>query len=260
MAGSISESYVSRPFTLQAFGQTGRELIYDVWDTNDEEEVRTLIEGTAPAVYLGRIIDTVEAEPISEFVWKGHVKYIRYDGNNQYTFDIGGGTQKITQSYNTVAYAPPGLIAPNFQGAIGVTDDKVEGVDVVIPTYNFSETLPWEDGDITDAYKTILFNLVGTKNAAPFRNFAAGECQLMGVSGSRSGDENWYITYRFSSSPNASGLTVGTITGISKLGWDYLWVRYADYIDGSAQQLVKRPVACYVETVVPDGDFTQLGI
>ncbi len=34
----------------------------------------------------------------------------------------------------------PGKTAPNFGGAIGVTQDNVEGVDIYVPVYNFSET------------------------------------------------------------------------------------------------------------------------
>jgi len=35
---------------------------------------------------------------------------------------------------------PPGKTAPDFKGAIGVTHDNVEGVDIAVPVYSFSET------------------------------------------------------------------------------------------------------------------------
>jgi hypothetical protein len=51
---------------------------------------------------------------------------------------------------------------------------------------------------------------------------------------------------------------VGSITGIAKSGWDYLWVRYADAEDQKV--LVKQPIAVYVERVYESGNFAGLGI
>lgn len=56
------------------------------------------------------------------------------------------------------------------------------------------------------------------------------------------------------------GLSVGSIGGINKRGWDYLWVRYADIEDPAAKMLVKRPLAVYVEQVYPFTNFLGLGI
>ena len=86
---------------------------------------------------------------------------------------------------------------------------------------------------------------------------------FLGASGSRRGtgvDSDWEITFRFAASPNASGISVGPISGISKKGWEYLWVRYADAEDAGSQAIVKRPVAAYVERVYDQGNFSALGI
>ncbi len=53
-------------------------------------------------------------------------------------------------------------------------------------------------------------------------------------------------------------MVIGSITGIQKRGWEYLWVRYADAEDGDV--LVKRPVSAYVEQVYEYGNFRQLAI
>ena len=63
---------------------------------------------------------------------------------------------------------------------------------------------------------------------------------------------------------------MGEITGISKLGWEYLpaprlrqagmWARYADSEDAAAKAIVKKPVAVYIEQVYDYGDLSQLGI
>ncbi len=262
MAGTISESYLSRPFNV-GVKSTSRELIYDIHGTDDEGEVQTLILGVAPAVYNGLILDSVEAEPVftdsgsSTGLWKGKARYILPEV--EYTFDTGGGQQKVTQSYFTVnSYSATGFPAPDFQGAIGVSEDSVEGCEVPSPKYDFTETHLFDDVDVSSAYKTVLFNLTGRKNGGTFKGLAAGACLFLGATGSNRGTGQWSITFRFSGSPNVSGLTIGTITGIDKLGWDYLWIRYGDYSDGTAFSLVKRPEAVYVERVILDGDMSTL--
>jgi len=260
MSATISESYQSRPFTL-SLTQSGRELIYDIQGTEDETAVQTLLLSTAPSSYLGLLLDSIEAEPIGGGIWKGHAKYVRLENDNEYTFDTGGGTQHLTQSYATMAvYAPPGMTAPDFQGAIGVSDDRVEGVDVVAPKFDFTETHLFADAFVDGSYKHTLFTMTGKVNDASFKGFAAGECLFLGASGSKKGIEQWSITFRFSGSPNVTGLTIGDITDVDKLGWDYLWIRYGGYEDSSAHALVQRPVACYVERVLGFGDFSTLGI
>lgn len=263
MPGTISESYVSRPFKV-GIKDSGRELVYDIHNTADEAEVQTLILGTAPAVYNGLILDSVEADPVftdgsasPTGLWKGKARYLVPEV--QYTFDTGGGESKITQSYQTVsAYAPAGFVAPDFGGAIGVSADSVEGAQIPIPKYDFTETHVFADSNVTPTYKSNLFNLTGRKNGSPYKGFAAGEVLFLGATGSNRGSGQWTITFRFSCSPNVSGLTIGTITGINKRGWDYLWIRYADFVDLSAFALVKRPIAAYVEEVILDGDFSLL--
>lgn len=81
-----------------------------------------------------------------------------------------------------------------------------------------------------------------------------------GASGSKRGEDDWEITFRFAASPNKTGLTVGDIVGINKKGWEYMWVRYADAEDAAAKAIVKKPVAVSVEKVYEEGDFSTLGI
>ncbi|HMN39746.1 MAG TPA: hypothetical protein PKE29_02805 [Phycisphaerales bacterium] len=116
---------------------------------------------------------------------------------------------------------------------------------------------------MTPSYKGTLFSLTGKVNTGAFKGFQPGEVLFLGASGSRRGtdpDDDWEITFRFAASPNASGISVGSISGISKKGWEYLWVRYADQEDTGSHAIVKRPVAAYVERVYDEGNFAGLGI
>ena len=241
------------------------DLIYIVRGTADDLAAKAALAAASPVLYDGLVRQSLHIERVAEDIWEGAVHYGKLQppetGDSSYQFDTGGGTQHITQSLQTVGrYAPPGKVAPDFQGAIGVTHDNVEGVDITVPVYNFSETHYIAAGLVTEGYKATLFFLTGKVNADPFRGFAAGEVLFLGASGSKRGEEDWEITFRFAASPNVQNLTIGGINGIAKKGWEYLWVRYADDEDTNAKVLVKKPIGVYVERVYENGDFSGLGI
>lgn len=267
----ISESVESRKFTLG--GNAVRELVYNIFDAADEDEAATILGANAPSTYLGLSLDSLNADPIGPTTWKGYARYIRLSSNNEQSFSTKGRTKRVTQSIVTVgAYAPPGMEAPDFYGAIGVSDDKVEGVEVPDKSFSFSETHYFDPEEVTDAFKRTLADLTGTMCDASFRSWALGEVLLLGVEGTQRGDEKWAIKFDFDVQPNQYDIEIGgaysdgyihgdgSIIGISKLGWDYVWVRYAEFEDSFAYSLVKRPVAAYVERVVEFGDFSLLGI
>ena len=116
---------------------------------------------------------------------------------------------------------------------------------------------------MTTAYKKRLAELTGTVNNGKFKGYAPGEVLFLGASGSRRGkhsDDDWEITFRFAVSPNRENLKIGDLTIKEKLGWDYLWVRYADEVSSDQKSLVKKPESAYVERVYQAADFGGLGI
>jgi hypothetical protein len=235
------------------------ELAYAVTGTYDDAVVRGLVESTSPPTYLGLVRKEIDCRPTGAGNWEATVRYQADIRDSQYTFDTTGGTQHITQSRETLGkYAPAGKTAPDCKGAIGVTPDSVDGVDIVVPTYSFSETHYLAEALVTPAYKAILFLLTGKVNNAPWLGFQRGEVLFLGASGSNRGDGFWEITFRFAASPNMQNLQVGGITIANKPGWAYVWFRYQDTAD--VNQLIKRPVAAYVERLYDEGDFTKIGI
>lgn len=185
------------------------------------------------------------------------------------SFDTTGGTQHITQGYPVGSgltldfeYRYPGT-ATNMSGAIGVDDNGVSGVDVVVPQLQWQEQYDVPHGYVTNTYIRGVSTLTGCVNDATFRGFAAGEVLFMGCTGSQEWDNQkgngpWSLSYRFIASPNVTGQTIGSITGIAKNGHDYLWVRYESAVSNSA--LIKQPKAVYVSKVYRDGNFANLGI
>jgi len=248
-------------------------LRYVIRGTADDSEAKEALGAVAPLYYDGLIRKSREVSPVfvdvanpDISIWDGVARYgLRQrepeTGQSEFSFDTGGGTQHVTQGLATVGvYAAPGKTAPNFHGAIGVTRDSIEGVDITVPVYNFTETHYLPAAYVTGGYKINLFRLTGKVNAASFRGLAAGEVLFLGASGSARSGDDWEITYRFAASPNRMNITIGSITGIRKKGWEYMWVRYEDAEDAQAGVTVKRPVAVYVEQVYEYGDFSQLGI
>ncbi|HRX36947.1 MAG TPA: hypothetical protein P5337_11160, partial [Aestuariivirga sp.] len=129
------------------------ELRYWIKGTDDDLAARGALESAAPTDYDGLTRQDVQIEPQGHELWDGTVRYAvpsfggLQTGESVFSFDTGGGTRHITQSRQTILRKGlPGQTAPDFKGAIGVTDTGVEGVDIVVPVYNFSETHYLPDG------------------------------------------------------------------------------------------------------------------
>lgn len=263
MSVIVTEKWDSRE--QSAGEQPSVDLRYLVLGTTEDIEAHSELIAQTPTTYSGLVRQSTHLERLADDAWEGSVRYGKEAppevGDSAYSFDTGGGTQHVTQSIATVGvYAAPGIYPPNFKGAIGATKDGIEGVDISVPVYNFSETHYIGANLVTGAYKSTLFYLTGTVNNGGFRGFSSGEVLFLGAGGAKRGQDDWEINYRFAASPNVQGLQVGDITGIAKRGWDYLWIRYADAVDNDAFMLVKRPLSVYVEQVYPYTNFFGLGI
>lgn len=232
--------------------------------TADEQAAKDHVAANTATTYEGLRRRDMRVEPVwvdtnaGAGHWDVEVVYVE-DHSTLVAFDTTGGTQHLTYSLQTIAaYPNPG--APDCKNAIGVTKEGVEGVDVVMPVYAWTETFYKDDADVTQEYRGKLFNLTGKTNNATFHGCNAGECLCFGFQGSRMEDGQWEITAHFRGSPNRTNLQVGDITGIDKKGWEYLWVMYAKEVDETASMTVFRPVAVYIERVCDSADFTDIGI
>ncbi len=275
MAVTVTEKYDSR--ALAGGDSATATLTYLIRGTADESAAYAALLAGAPATFNGMVQRSAATEPVhvdstdaNASIWQGTVSYGRDGsqrpdvGDSSYSigggsFDTTGGTFHVTQSISTSGrYAPAGQTAPDFKGAIGVSKDGVEGVDLTVPVYHFSETWILAAATVTDAYKGKLFALTGTVNNAAFRGLAAGECLFLGARGAMRAGGDWEVTFEFAASPNRASFAVGDITVTSKKGWEYMWVRYKDAVDQN--EWVKVPASVHVEKVYQDGDFSQLGI
>ncbi|TXH48565.1 MAG: hypothetical protein E6Q97_24470 [Desulfurellales bacterium] len=244
---------------------------YGILNVATEPAATAALLASVPPILDGLVIDTPDVDEVYPGIWDATVTWItqtRKDekdeqekeeevGSVEVSFDTTGGTIHRTQGIgDTRIYGPD---APDNHGAIGLTDDGVEGVDVPAPALSWTETHVFPKTAISWSYVKTLRALTGRTNDATFRGQAAGEVRYLGTTGQPQGSK-YVLTFKFESSENATGLEIDAITGIEKKGWEYLWVRYQTVKDAVAKMLTKKPVGVYVQQVSEQGDFSLLRI
>jgi hypothetical protein len=265
---TIYEGFPSRE-TVSGGDSPSVVLNWVVLGTSDDLLVKATVRSTTPTIYSGLFLQTVTSEETAPETWNAKARYgvRKPPQRNEYkfSFDTTGGRQKITQSLETIhRYASPstGKPAPDHGGAIGVTDHGVEGCEIVVPKFSWTETWQLPIEDYGWAYSQVLKAITGKVNASPFRGFPAGQVLFRGGkgSGSNKDPELIEISYQFDQSDDVEAQTIGDITGVSKAGWQYLWVQYREHDDQDAKDFCRRPVAAYVEKVYYPAAFSALAI
>ena len=295
------EDATSRSATIFRLGRrdpSTRQRVWNVIGTSDEDVLHTDINAKISTLYAtwtypGQPLVRLRAESYSvdyqgDTLWRVAVQYEKIGADDPTqsgplkrvrSFDTTGGTQTITQSRGGAdgerVYDSTGFVAvnpPSMKGAVNVDDRGVNGVDIVVPNFQWTESYDVPSRFVADAYVRAVHLLTGSVNAAPFRGFAKGEVLFLGMTGSQEwdaqrGDGPWSLSYKFVASPNRGpdlgGLPaepIGNITTYNKYGHDYLWVKYASVDDNVNNLVLRQPLVVYVNKVYPDGDFSKLGI
>lgn len=179
-----------------------------------------------------------------------------------------GKTVHKEAALETRSYPGAAEIVDNL---IGVTDDRVEGVDAITPTFSFSIDKKFRATEVSPTFVATLIGYTGSvisENCTVMWHgqalpFSGGELLFQGISvrdGGQDSDEVQLIeiTYQFEYSPNASGLTIGSITDITKYGWEYMDVRYETTQSGTT--LTKSAVSVHVHKIYPEISYAVLGI
>jgi len=179
-----------------------------------------------------------------------------------------------------------------WSNMINYNDGTVNGVDIMTPVFNFSETHYIDQKTVTDKYKYDLFWLAAKTpiNKYNFRGWEPGEVMFLGASGSMRGNDDWEITFKFQASPNVKSFTVVSsladdneivceaqgaveyddpnnpgkkikeIRHYAKEGFDYVWIHYSEDVDNVANKIIKQPELVFVEMMYLKGDFSVLQI
>jgi hypothetical protein len=266
MSITVYEAFPSREFT--AGGDNPSVVLnWIVLGTSDELAAKNAALALSPVIYDGLFYRDMTGKETAPSVWEIQAKYGARkppkELDYKFAFDTTGGKLKITQSRETIhRYAPPGKQAADHKGAIGVTDHGVEGCEIVVPKFSWSETWQLPIAEYGWAYSQKLKLITGKVNGWRFRGFPAGQVLFHGGKGSASTKDPTLIeiTYTFEQSDDVKAQTIGDITNVAKAGWQYLWVQYQETHDQSAKSFARQPVGVYVEKVYDSANFTLLGI
>ncbi|GAB5404295.1 MAG: hypothetical protein Aurels2KO_25260 [Aureliella sp.] len=251
----------------ESFEAANEKRSFLVWDTDPSVEpaildMRSLVlsHPRCPATVANLTLDSLDREYDEEgnkWVWTAGYTLRIAESSLRWSFDTQGGTVRITHSKSTTRYPSN---AANFNGGIGYSNGEMQGVDVVIPALKLSATYRWPKNTFTTTSANSLATMSGTINSASWYSYAAGELLFLGATGEIVPGHPTEVTYNFAASANATGLTIGSISGIAKKGHEYMWVLYEDDEDSTAKKLVKKPLAAYVERVYTETAFSALGL
>ena len=226
------------------------------------------------------MVEKYEISQVENSVWEVTAQFVKTGADadtpsplgRTRSFDTTGATTKVTQSVDNdevrySAFSPSP--APDMKGAINADGDNVQGVDIIIPSLQWSEKYDIPSTYVTANYIKTVAQLTGCVNEIAFRTFAPGEVLFMGASGSQEWDTEkgngpWSLTFKFAASPNAGNgqtyppLNIGDIEGIAKDGHDFLWVRYKKA--KKEKVIINEPEHVYVNKVYRRASFAYLGI
>lgn len=244
-------------------GQTNSlEMDFAIFDaSNDDIAAKNALIAVGPPVYDYKTKQQANLEPLGRGLFKGKLRYgdvkIPTPQQPEFNFDTTGGTVRITHSLATQIH---GTDAPDHEGAIQFDGRNVQGCEIVVPAFAFSYSVYLPSSWVNQAYIFTLHHLTGRTNSAAWKGFAKGEVLFLGCVGRQKGAGDWHLRLSFSAEANLTGLDFGSITGVSKEGQQFLWVRYRNEEDASKPYLKPKPIGVYVETVYDYANYAMLGI
>lgn len=257
---------------------SSRKLLYHVLGSDDDATIIAAAATLAPATvtsYTGVLnLDGFSKAQVAPGFWAVEASYIdpqkqqekeRPDtGSLVASWDTTGGTQHITASLETLASTAysASYDAPDFKKAIEVTTSGVNGTDVTVPILQLEYEYTFPNASVTDAYIRKLRDLTGTTNDAIWRGWAIGDLLFLGSNGRQSskGDITARFIFAAGKKITLSAADINMVDDLEKGAHDHLWYYFKTFQDTSAEEIVARPAAAYVERLYEKSTFTELGI
>lgn len=154
-------------------------------------------------------------------------------GSYRLEFDTLGGSVHVNAGVPVATY-PSSF--PNHDGVIGWNGtDNVEGADFPISAMRVIAHYSHPGNYLTDAKIRALSRLVGSVDNSGIFGWDPYETLFLGAQGSQSTDvstagteQREEVAYHFAMSENLVNFSIGSVTGITKKGWDVGWVKWKD--------------------------------
>lgn len=186
-------------------------------------------------------------------------------GEERESFSTRGDRTRVTQALSHVADFPPSTEenpVRNHEGAINVTPDRIEGVEIDNAGFSFQIRKIIAADEMTQGYRQALFRASNRVNNTVWRGFQPGELRLVYVDASQRDTESWELVFQFQAIENIENATIGSISGIAKKGHEYLWAEFETVVGTVAGVKTTRQKlqAVHVERVYDEIDFQTLGL
>jgi hypothetical protein len=230
--------------------------------SDDENVIAALVDGLVPTFFVvggvGMALQNYHLNNKGAGCWDIEVEYAQ--AQPKLSFETTGGKFKRTSSIKTKQVAvPPGATPTDYEGAIGVSQHGVEGVEVESPVFNWCETHYIPLAQVPPSYIQTLYSLTARTNSTTFRGYPAGEILFMGATGGEQGNAVVEITYKFAGSPNQTGIAVYGI-GTRVTNPNHVAFAFGDnvYLDGTGAPTASDGGALN-SLVGPAGEFIEPG-
>jgi hypothetical protein len=258
--------------------QESTTLRYNILDAADRDAASAALEAEAPSSLGSLVAESYSVDPTdSPTAWRGSVSYAaasfasKETGESSFQFDTGrfGGWHLMCAIAHVADFGAPDVTAPNHKGAINVVRDaggvRVEGVTVQAPdeALAFSVVRYQATVDLSALYALkgcAASESVTIASEGVTGTFGQRNLLFLGASGSKRRKGDWEIRYSLCAAPPLAGATIAGITGINKLGMDYIWFELADDVDESAGRLIKTPIAAHTERIFREAALSGLGL
>lgn len=184
-------------------------------------------------------------------------------GDEKTRYSTAGGSVRVYQALEHVAsygVDSADYPTPDHGGAINVTPEKVEGVEIEVPGWTMVITKIFAADVVNTDFLRAIYRATKKTNASAWRGFEAGELWLKGVELEERDSESYRAVYEFVASENLEDQTVGTITGVDKAGHDYAWSEHGIRPDPTAVVNERELIAVHIERVYDSAEFSTLGL
>jgi hypothetical protein len=255
------------------------EILYGLKGTTDKFQALSHIANNTDQEIAGIPRAAINAEIPEGFVdvWEVSVVYQTGGGSSsgpnpteigeeRVSFSTRPNRVRLYQAKEHIAdYAnvDEGESIPNYEGAINVTPERIEGVEVDVAGFVYQVRKIMADDQITQLFIRNSFLSTSRVNAATWRGFRAGELRLVAVDAQQRDSESWEVTWEFLAEENLQDITIGDIEGVAKLGHEYAWVRHREIVDDTTDPpRVRTEVeSVHIERVYDTIDFNvSLGL
>lgn len=255
---------------------TNLDREYYAYGSSDEGAIVAAVLDFGPSNVTGLLVRDYDIEEIDDSLtlWKvtlkyGTGEYSAPDLNSwDYRFAFQAPSAQIYQSLATIdtvdaSGAGEESTAPIFNGAINVVNDsgkkRVEGYNLAPPAEVFTIGFYPPASSFSSAYQNTIRGLVGKVANAEYKSCPAGSIMLSRATGGIKSSEQASLEFGFAFVENQVEIPVGELIIPAKDGFDLLWPYYEDVTDND-DNLVKSPIAAYIERIWYRADLNALGV